>query len=76
MAQALPSATNAKVIPITANKKFKRAGNVDILTKVEPECRSEDAVCAVCGYGSHPLHKWHPVMKTSCCPVCGSSKKR
>ncbi|SFG83748.1 hypothetical protein SAMN05660649_02877 [Desulfotomaculum arcticum] len=76
MAQALPSATNSRVIPITSNKKFKRAGIVDIFTKIEPGCPSEVSICAVCGFGSQPQHNWYPVLETSCCPVCGSSKKR
>ena len=76
MAQALPDAINSRVIPISANKKFKRAGIVDLFTKVESECQSEVSICAVCGFGAQPKSNWYPLMKTSCCPVCGSSKKR
>ena len=76
MAQALPNTINSRVIPITANKRFKRADIIDIFTKIEADCKHEIAICAVCGFGSQPGNNWFPVLATSSCPVCGSSKKR
>jgi len=58
-----------KVIPI-------RDGIIISVKENITELLNRAFVCANCGFGTALERKWRPVMETSCCPMCGSQKKR
>ena len=57
------------VIPI-------RKGIIISVKESFTELLNQVYVCANCGFGTALEKKWQPVMETSCCPMCGSRKKR
>lgn len=58
-----------KVIPI-------RKGIIINVGQNANEPPNQALVCSNCGFGTALEKKWHPVMETACCPMCGSRKKR
>jgi hypothetical protein len=48
--------------------------NQAFYTLTESELAAGAAVCALCGYGLK--NRWYPLLSSTRCPMCGSSKRR